>query len=60
MRSIVRDGAPLYELLRVVNETGANLLVVGVRGHSALALGTLGSVTEGALARCGAPVLAVS
>ena len=59
VRLLVRNGAPLYELLRVVTETGADLLVVGVRGRSALALGTLGSVTEGVLTRSRAPVLVV-
>ena len=59
VRALVRDGAPLYELLRVVTEVGADLLVLGSRGRSLRALGTLGSVTEGALARCGAPVLVV-
>jgi len=59
VRSLVRDGAPLYELLRVVTEVGADLLVVGIRGRSALAMSTLGSVTEGALTRCRAPVLVV-
>lgn len=43
MRSLVRDGAPLYELLRVVTEVGADLLVLGIRGRSLLALGTLGT-----------------
>ncbi|MBM2812505.1 MAG: Universal stress protein family [Chloroflexi bacterium] len=59
VRSLVREGAPLYELLRVVTEAGADLLVVGVRGRSALAMSTLGSVTEGVLTRCRAPVLVV-
>ncbi len=59
VRSLVRDGAPLYELLRVVTEMKADLLVVGIRGRSLLALGTLGSVTEGVLTRCRTPVLVV-
>lgn len=59
VRSLVRDGAPLYELLRVVTEVEANLLMVGVRGRSLLSLGMLGSVADGALTRCRAPVLVV-
>ena len=59
VRSLVREGAPLYELLRVMTEMEADLLVMGIRGRSRLSMGTLGSVTDGALTRCRAPVLVV-
>ncbi len=59
VRTLVREGAPLYELMRVVTGVGTDLLVVGIRGRSRLALGMIGSVTEGVLARSRAPVLVV-
>ena len=58
-RPLVRTGAPLAELLSVVGASRARLLVVGARGTDGVARLLLGSVAEGALTRCPAPVLIV-
>ena len=58
-RPLVRTGAPLAELLSVVGASRARLLVVGARGTGGVARLLLGSVAEGALTRCPAPVLIV-
>ncbi len=49
VRTAVRCGAPLAELLDVVATAGANLLAVGSRGNNAVERFVLGSVAEGAI-----------
>lgn len=57
VRTAVRCGAPLTELLRVVETAGANVLAVGTRGNAAVERLILGSVAEGAINRARVPVL---
>ena len=59
VKSVVTDGAPLRDLLRVVSTTRADLLIVGARGVSGVKHLLLGSVAEGALNRSPVPVLIV-
>jgi len=59
VRGQVRTGAPLYELLRSVDETGADGLVVGATSSNAPRKGLLGSTTDGAVNRSTVPVLVV-
>jgi len=57
VRGQVRTGAPLYELLRSVDETRADALVVGATSQPSTLKGFIGSVTEGAINRSAVPVL---
>jgi len=59
VRAQVRIGAPLYELLRSVDETRADALVVGATSSNAPRNGLLGSTTDGAVSRSAVPVLVV-
>lgn len=56
---VVTRGAPLRDLLAMVANTRADLLVVGARGVSGVRRLLLGSVAEGALNRSPVPVLIV-
>ena len=59
VKTVISDGAPLRDLLRVVATTRADLLVVGARGVGGVKHLLLGSVAEGALSRSPVPVLVV-
>ena len=59
VRTRVTVGAPLRELLAMVDSADADLLVVGARGVGGMRRLLLGSVAEGALNRCAVPVLVV-
>jgi nucleotide-binding universal stress UspA family protein len=59
VKSVVTEGAPLRDLLRVVSTMRADLLIVGARGVSGVRHLLLGSVAEGALNRSPVPVLIV-
>lgn len=59
VRSAVRWGIPVDELLAAVRATGAHVLVMGARGTDGVARLILGSVAEGALNRSRVPVLLV-
>jgi nucleotide-binding universal stress UspA family protein len=52
-------GGPARTIADVADETGADLIVVGTRGHSALAGVILGSVTQKLLHLASCPVLCV-
>jgi nucleotide-binding universal stress UspA family protein len=52
VRTAMKAGAPLKALLTMVEEAGADLLVIGARGTSGLRQVLLGSVVEGALNQC--------
>jgi nucleotide-binding universal stress UspA family protein len=52
-------GEPVTEIVTYADLLGADLIVVGSRGHGALASALLGSVSRGVLARAGRPVLVV-
>jgi nucleotide-binding universal stress UspA family protein len=53
------SGAPLSDLMDIVTNTRADVLVVGARGCTAIDRLVLGSVAEGALNRSPVPVLVV-
>jgi nucleotide-binding universal stress UspA family protein len=55
----VRIAHPLPELLREVERTRADLLVIGARGVGGVERLLLGSVAEGVLNRCRVPILLV-
>jgi nucleotide-binding universal stress UspA family protein len=57
VRTSVRSGAPLNELLATVAVTRAHVLVVGARGVRGLSRVLLGSVAEGSLNHSPVPVL---
>jgi nucleotide-binding universal stress UspA family protein len=59
VRMEVRSGAPVAELLNVVEEHRSDLLIVGARATRGLERVLLGSVAEGALNRSRVPVLVV-
>ena len=59
IRAEVRSGAPLAELLDVVQGSECDLLIVGARGAQGLRGALLGSVATGALNRSPAPILVV-
>jgi nucleotide-binding universal stress UspA family protein len=56
-QAVVRIGHPLPTLLREVQRTRAQLLVIGARGVGGVERLLLGSVAEGVLNRCPVPVL---
>lgn len=59
VNEVVTEGAPLRDLLATVQETRADLVVVGAKGVTGLRHLLLGSVAEGALNRSPVPVLVV-
>jgi nucleotide-binding universal stress UspA family protein len=52
-------GDPATEIVEYADALGADLIVVGSRGHGGLASALLGSVSRGVLARARRPVLVV-
>ncbi len=59
VESIVRQGQPGACLVELVEELGADLMVVGTRGLSGLKHLALGSIAEYVVRRCPCPVLTV-
>lgn len=59
VRTLVRVGSPLQELLAAVSSTKADILIVGARGVGGLRRLLIGSVAEGALNHSPVPVLIV-
>lgn len=59
VRTVMRTGAPLAEILDAVDDVRADALVVGAGGSRTLKLGRIGSLTEAAVNRCPVPVLVV-
>jgi len=57
--SKILRGDPVTEIVRYADLLGADLIVVGSRGHGAIAAALLGSVSRGVLARAKRPVLVV-
>jgi len=55
----VVSGGPAHEIAQVAEDEGADLIVVGTRGHTAVAALVLGSVTLRLLHLAHCPVLAV-
>lgn len=59
VRTTLRSGAPLRELLAAAEEARADMLVIGARGTGGLERFILGSVADGCLKRAALPVLIV-
>ncbi len=59
VRSVLRTGAPLAEILDAVRDGHADVLVVGAGGSRTLRLGRVGAVTDAAVNRCPVPILVV-
>jgi len=56
----VRSGNPSQEILRIIQEKGVDLVVMGARGRSPLELLMFGSVAHRVVKRSPVPVLTVS
>jgi len=59
VRCVLRDGSPVMALLAVADESGADLVVVGRRGHGSLAEQVLGSTSAAVANDSRCPVLVV-
>jgi nucleotide-binding universal stress UspA family protein len=59
VETLVREGEPEEEILRAVDDIGADLVVMGSHGHSHVRHLLLGSVTEAVLRTGEVPVLLV-
>jgi nucleotide-binding universal stress UspA family protein len=55
----ISHGYPAEEILRVANEIGCGLIVIGSHGRSGLGRMLMGSVAEAVLRKAGSPVLIV-
>jgi len=59
VRTMLRTGAPLAEMLDAVRHLRADVLVVGAGGPRTLKLGRIGALTQAAVNTCPVPVLVV-
>jgi nucleotide-binding universal stress UspA family protein len=57
---VVRSGNPSQEILRIIQEKGVDLVVMGARGRSPLELLMFGSVAHRVVKRSPVPVMTVS
>lgn len=57
---VVRSGSPSQEILRIIQERGVDLVIMGARGRSPLELLMFGSVAHRVVKRSPVPVLTVS
>jgi len=56
---VFREGVPFRELLKAVEEEGANLLAMGAKGHSNVPGELVGSTAEKMCRRCPVPILSL-
>ena len=56
---IVKIGNPMEEILREVDASGCDIVVMGTRGHGIMADAMMGSTSRRVLRRCKKPVLVV-
>ena len=56
---IVKIGNPVEEILRGVDASGCDIVVMGTRGHGIMADAMMGSTSRRVLRRCKKPVLVV-
>lgn len=59
VRSALRDGSPVDEILHAAEETSADVIVIGTHGRTGLPHALLGSVAERVIRRAQCPVLTV-
>lgn len=59
-RIIIRDGVPFEEILKVVDNEGADLLVLNSKGRTNLAEYLFGTTAEKAFRHCSVPVLSIN
>jgi nucleotide-binding universal stress UspA family protein len=57
--SVMREGDPATEIVALAREQNADLIVMGLHGHSAVERWLVGSVTEAVLHKTPCPVLGV-
>lgn len=53
------EGDPVTDIVRIANETGADLIVMGTHGWSGLTRLLMGSVAEGVVRKAPCPVLTI-
>lgn len=56
---VVLEGQPYQELITYAEKIGADMIVLGIRGHSLLEKFLVGSTTDRVISRASCPVLAV-
>ena len=56
---IVKIGNPVEEIMRELDKNNYDLVVMGARGHSAIADTVMGSVSRRIVRRCSRPVLVI-
>jgi nucleotide-binding universal stress UspA family protein len=56
---LLREGNPVLEILRIAQESGCDLIVMGTHGRTGLRRLLVGSVAEQVLRKAGCPVLTV-
>jgi nucleotide-binding universal stress UspA family protein len=59
LKKIFRVGTPWVELLQVLKEEKADLVVIGTKGRSNIANTLFGSTAEKVYRRCGVPIISV-
>jgi nucleotide-binding universal stress UspA family protein len=59
VETYLREGDPAEEILRLADDVGADLIVIGTHGRRGLARAVLGSVAESVMRRARCPVLTV-